>query len=57
MRTDLKSGQSGIRATERYGNPDADRFYRQVWAGEDVHIGIGRYQTEKMLSTMPAAKR
>ena len=45
MNTDSETDRSVIRALERYENPDADRFYARVWAGEDIHIGIGLYET------------
>jgi len=45
MNTDSEPGQSIIKALEHYENPDADRIYLRVWAGEDIHIGIGLYET------------
>ena len=45
MIADSEPGQSVIRALEHYENPDADRIYLRVWAGEDIFIGIGLYET------------
>ncbi len=45
MNTTSEPSKSVIRALERYENPDADRFYARVWAGEDIYIGIGLYET------------
>jgi len=27
-------------ARDYYNNPDADLFYREVWGGEDIHVGL-----------------
>ncbi len=45
MIPDSEPGQSVIRALELYESRDTDRFYLRVWAGEDIHIGIGLYET------------
>ena len=45
MVTESETGQNITTTQVRYDNPDADRFYLRVWAGEDVHIGIGLYET------------
>ena len=33
-------------ARDYYNSPDADRFYAQVWGGEDIHVGIYREADE-----------
>ena len=45
MITDSEPGQSIIKALEHYESQDADQFYLRVWAGEDIYIGIGLYET------------
>ena len=45
MITDSEPSQSIIKALEHYESQDADQFYLRVWAGEDIHIGIGLYET------------
>ncbi len=45
MISDSEPGQSVIKALEHYESQDADRFYLRVWAGEDIFIGIGLYET------------
>ena len=40
-------------AREYYDSSDADRFYFQIWGGEDIHIGIYQSETEPI----PAASR
>ena len=45
MITGSEPGQSIIKAQEHYESEDADQFYLRVWAGEDIHIGIGLYET------------
>ena len=37
--------QSIIKALEHYDSEDADRFYLRVWAGEDIFIGIGIFES------------
>ena len=37
--------QSIIKALEHYESQDADRFYLRVWAGEDIFIGIGMFES------------
>ena len=36
-------GRSIQKAREHYDSAKADEFYRLVWAGEDIYIGIGTY--------------
>lgn len=45
MNIDSEPGQSVLKALEHYESQEADRFYLRVWAGEDIHIGIGLYET------------
>ena len=45
MTTDSDPSQSVIKALEHYESQDADQFYLRVWAGEDIFIGIGLYET------------
>ena len=45
MTTNSEPGQSIIKALEHYDSEDADRFYLRVWAGEDIFIGIGIYES------------
>ena len=45
MITNSEPGQSVINALQHYGSRDADQFYLRVWAGEDIYIGIGLYET------------
>ena len=45
MNTDSEPGQSVLKALEHYDSQDADRFYLRVWAGEDIYIGVGLYET------------
>ena len=33
-------------ASEYYDSTDADRFYEEVWGGEDIHIGLYASETE-----------
>ena len=40
-------------AREYYDSSDADRFYFQIWGGEDIHVGIYQNETEPI----PAASR
>ncbi len=47
MSTDSEPGQSIIKALEHYESQDADRFYLRVWAGEDIYIGIGLYESAR----------
>ena len=46
MTTNSEPNQSIIEALEHYESPDADRFYLRVWAGEDIFIGIGMYESD-----------
>jgi sarcosine/dimethylglycine N-methyltransferase len=36
-------------ARDYYDSPDADDFYRQIWGGEDIHVGL--YQTTSDIRT------
>ena len=45
MITGSEPGESIVKALEHYGNPDVDRIYLRFWAGEDIYIGIGLYET------------
>ena len=45
MNADSELGQSVLKALEHYDSQDTDRFYLRVWAGEDIYIGIGLYET------------
>ncbi|HIO01702.1 MAG TPA: SAM-dependent methyltransferase [Alphaproteobacteria bacterium] len=45
MNVGSEPGKSVIEALEHYESQDADRFYQRVWAGGDLFIGIGIYQS------------
>ncbi|KWV94454.1 methyltransferase domain-containing protein [Erythrobacter sp. AP23] len=36
-------------ARDYYDSPDADDFYRQIWGGEDIHVGL--YETTSDIRT------
>ena len=38
----MNSSSSTVAATY-YDSSDADRFYAEIWGGEDIHIGL--YET------------
>jgi sarcosine/dimethylglycine N-methyltransferase len=35
-------------ARDYYNSADADLFYREVWGGEDIHVGLYRSETESV---------
>ena len=37
-------------ARDYYDSADADLFYREVWGGEDIHVGLYRSETESVAS-------
>ncbi len=50
MSSTANSGLPSCEATQTarnyYNSPDADRFYAQVWGGEDIHVGLYRHADE-----------
>lgn len=45
LTTGPEPSQSIIKALEHYESQEADRFYLRVWAGEDIFIGIGMFES------------
>jgi sarcosine/dimethylglycine N-methyltransferase len=37
-------------AEEVYGSTDADEFYREIWGGEDIHVGLYEEPDESIVS-------
>lgn len=36
-------------ARDYYNSDDADTFYRRVWGGEDIHVGLYQYEDEPII--------
>ena len=45
---DVQSSTAVDTAREYYNSEDADRFYSQVWGGEDIHIGLYQSSDESI---------
>lgn len=46
--TDRKNSQAVQIARDYYNSADADIFYREVWGGEDIHVGLYDSETESI---------